>query len=193
MDRAETNSQNIAASRKCTYDELIKSKKTSYCLNQDKLIDLQGLSFENDTDKIVLLIKSILDDIDDNMKPNCVEKFTIGKTYVRQRKSMKFNHLNPNTWRLDGVTSRWSSYQEKDYDGLFVLCVVPKTVIPPNPMKLNQDEYTVALEQRLIQVFCFSENDHRLGNLSFDTGCRVKNPVAGLVYVAFKLRDVVSA
>ncbi|VDI50488.1 Hypothetical predicted protein, partial [Mytilus galloprovincialis] len=116
------------------------------------------------------------------MNPNKVNKFTIGKSFVRKVKGTHFDAMNPNTWKLNnGVNHRWSSfYSEQNYDGLIVLCVTPSSVIPCNPMRMKPDVYAIALEQRLIQNLCLCRNDGRLANMSFDSGMKAKNPKAGL-------------
>lgn len=181
----------------CTYNELIQRKTKSYCL-KDRLKSLHCLSFEEATSDLQCQITNILDDIDVKMKPNfCIDEFTVGKSFVRQRRKKKgyveFDDLDPHTWKLDnGVNGRWKTYYNVlSYDGLVVLCVTPRTVIPANQMHIEPQDYALALEQRLIQNFCLIKKDFRLGNKSFDTGSKARNPYAGLVYVAYKLQKMV--
>lgn len=180
----------------CAYEDLLLRGTKGYCL-QGCLSSLESLSFEEAIITLKSKIKSVIHEVDHfNISDKVVETFTIGKSFVRQRHTtgsrfMIFNDLNPSTWRLaDGVNSRWRHYYAKEgYDGLIVLCVTPRCIIPDNSMNVGPQLYAIALEQRLIQDFCFLEMDKRLGNISFDTGFKAEEPFAGLVYFAYKLSE----
>lgn len=179
----------------CAYDDLIKGTK-GYCL-KGCLTSHKSLPFEKAISKLKTKIRKVIDDVYIfNVSNKTVETFTIGKSFVRQRHTagshfMHFDDLNPCTWRLaHGVNSRWKNYYaKKGYDGLCVLCVTPRNTIPGNSMKVDPQLYAIALEQRLIQDFCFLEKDCRLGNTSFDAGSKAEEPFAGLVYFAYKLSE----
>lgn len=179
----------------CTFDDLLRGTK-GYCL-QECLSSLKSLSFEEAVHTLKTKIKTVINNINElNVDYKAVETFTIGKSFVRQRHTagshlMPFDDMNPCTWKLaDGVNSRWKNFYAKDgYDGLFVLCVTPRNTIPVNSMKVGPQLYAIALEQRLIQDFCFLEKDNRLGNTSFDVGSKAEEPFAGLVYFAYKLSE----
>lgn len=178
-----------------SYDDLLRGTKG--CCLQGCLSSLKYLSFEDAIFTLKTKIKTVINEVNaNNFSLNAVETFTIGKSFVRQRHTagshfMPFDDLNPYTWKLaNGVNSRWKNYYAKEeYDGLIVLCVTPRNIIPANSMKVGPQLYAIALEQRLIQEFCFIEKDYRLGNISFDVGSKAEDPFAGLVYFAYKLGE----
>ncbi|VDI28472.1 Hypothetical predicted protein [Mytilus galloprovincialis] len=182
----------------CEYDDLLRGTK-GYCL-RGWLSSLEDLSFDDAINKLKDNIDLLLVDIKNKTIGGFeIEKFTIGKSFVRQRHTagnryMTFVDKDPNTWKLaDGVNARWrNTYAREDYDGLVVLCVTPRNIIPDNAMHVGPQLYAIALEQRLIQEYCFSKNDRRLGNVSFDTGSKAEEPYAGLVYLAYKLKEIYS-
>lgn len=179
----------------CTFEDLLRGTK-GYCL-QGCLSSLKSLSFEEAVLTLKDKIQTVINEINElNFDYITVKTFTIGKSFVRQRHTagshfMSFEDLNPYTWRLaNGVNARWQNYYAKEgYDGLIVLCVTPRNIIPANSMDVGPQLYAIALEQRLIQDFCFLENDDRLGNTSFDAGSKAEEPFAGLVYFAYKLGE----
>ncbi|XP_052817607.1 uncharacterized protein LOC128243729 [Mya arenaria] len=113
-----------------------------------------------------------------------------------------------------------TSYEKEGYDGLIVLCAITKDLLPKadpiNKPQLrlalsasaslqetddsddevecelyHQQHYILALEQQLIHYFAYVEQDPRLGNLSVSTGnMERQNAVAGVLYVAFKLKGL---
>ena len=44
-----------------------------------------------------------------------LEHFYIGKTYVRQRKNVIFNHMERSTWKVSGISSRFSYHKHQSY------------------------------------------------------------------------------
>lgn len=179
-----------------SYEDLIRGNKGYSLLGW--LTSLRDRSFDEAISELKKQINLILEDINFHTDEGVeVEKFTIGKSFVRQRHTagggfMNFVDTDPNTWKLaNGVNARWQKFYAKEgYDGLIVLCVTPRCIIPANAMNAGPQLYAIALEQRLIQEFCFSQNDRRLGNQSFDTGCKAEEPYAGLVYFAYKLTEI---
>ncbi|XP_052818686.1 uncharacterized protein LOC128244690 [Mya arenaria] len=109
-------------------------------------------------------------------------------------------------------------YEKEGYHGLIVLCAITKDLLPRqdsnNKPQLrltpsasaslheaddseeevecelyHQQHYILALEQQLIHYFAYVEQDPRLGNLSVSTGgMERQNAIAGVLYVAFKLK-----
>lgn len=150
----------------------------------------------------------ILEDIE-KYRRMPIEEFTIGKTYARRRRRGKgfqdFDYLNINTWKLEGISSRWGDYQKKGYDGMVILCAITKDLLPKRDRKIRLSEeieregddsnglkthqnFAIALEQQLIQYYAFAEQDPRLANTSLHPGKEeTQNAYAFVVYLAFKL------
>lgn len=174
-----------------SWDLMCRGLVPGYCLhNPVSLLDKET-GFPLPFDAAVELLRThtlgIIRDIElQSMRKIAI--FVIGMSHVRQRLNRQFDEMNPYTWKLDdGVNSRWrSSYLNEGYNGLIVLCVTPGFVIPPNSTKVGPQDYAVALEQRLIQIFSFGAVDPRLGNMSFSTGKMAYQPFAGAVYMAYK-------
>ena len=176
---------------------------TSYAC--DYLIDLtkggskEGggvLSLHQATKKLVKHVKKSIKAIQIGRGRN-VEQFYIGKTHVRRRKRVKFNHMKSFTWRLaGGINDRFRRHRGKGYgvDGLVVLTVLTRAAIPPNVCqnrtKVKQELYAFALENRLIQHFLIKRDDPRIVNTSLDAGGKDSNSSIGYpLYMAFKLED----
>ena len=125
-------------------------------------------------------------------------KFTIGKSYARKIKNKDFDASDFDTWKKEGIKSRWAmTYQKKGYNGLVVLCGITRELLPLVPNKgskrhplQDQQQYALVLEQQLIHHFLFEAQDNRLGNESLDIGKLAQNPYAGVVYLAFKLYTI---
>ena len=126
-----------------------------------------------------------------------VVKFYIGKTYVRKNKRSKvFDAMNPNTWRKEGILSRWCHHKQEDYggNGLVVLTVVTKDDVPQQsiPAFKDQEMYALALEQQLIIHYAFIRGDERLANTSTHPGKEQKEESRAIgypIYMAFALDD----
>ena len=109
-----------------------------------------------------------------------IEKFYIGKAFIKQRRKpggrgfIKFDHMDTNTWKKNGIGSRWATHKKEEYgrDGLIVLTAISRDcVLQTNPhKKLHQEHFTLALEQTLIHHYRFKPNETRLENNSFNTG-----------------------
>ena len=84
------------------------------------------------TDTLVKWVDDTIRDIEIQSEKKVV-KFYIGKTYVHKNKKSKvFDAMNPNTWRKEGIRSRWCHHKHQDYgrNGMVVLTVViPRSVI----------------------------------------------------------------
>lgn len=172
------------------WELMCRGEINGYCVaNPVPLLDRFNLPlpFDAAVELLKTHILAIIRDIElQSMKT--IRKFVIGMSHVRQRHNRKFDIMNSYTWKLDsGVNSRWRNfYLPNEYNGLVVLCVTPNYVIPVNSANVGPQDYAVALEQRLIQIFAFILRDARLGNISFCTGKMANHPFAGVVYMAYQ-------
>ena len=114
-----------------------------------------------------------------------IAKFYIGKTYVPRRiRVQKFDPLNNNTWRKNGISSCWGEHKKKDYgrDGMVVLCAITKDTVPFGAM--HQEDFTLNMEQRLIRHY---REDPRLVHITENPGHvqRASRYPAYAIYIAF--------
>lgn len=121
-----------------------------------------------------------------------IKHFYIGKSSIRKKKNCKFNILRPTTWRIDGLSSRYSDHRKKRYgrNGLIVLTALTEESIPKRgktEFMIQQEEYALKLEKCLIEKFK-DKGDRRLVNETTDPGSTVKTKSAAhVVYMAFAL------
>ncbi len=191
-----------------TYDILCSGEVKSYSFNLVDLNDCQPLSLETATNALIKQIDDTLTNIAIQQPDKELVAFTIGKSHARQkfrkksggygRTLIKFDRKDPKTWKFDGgINNRWREYLQKGYSGLIALTAVTRSVIPYNVRQahgqtIDVEQYSIALEQQLIQHYMLKKADSRLENTSFHPGnlCdKAKKPYAGIVYVAFKLND----
>ena len=148
------------------------------------------------TDILVEWVDDTIRDIEIQSEKKVV-KFYIGKTYVRKNKNSKvFDTMNPNTWRKEGIRSRWCHHKQEDYgrNGMVVLTVVTKDDVPQQsiPAFKHHDMYALALEQQLIIHYAFIRGDERLANTSTHSGMQQQEESRALgypIYIAFALDD----
>ena len=112
-----------------------------------------------------------------------IAKFYIGMTFVPRRKGSKnFDPLNNNTWKKNGISSRWVDHKKTDYgrDGMVVLCAITRDTVPPSDGK-HQEDFTLDMEQRLIRHY---RNDPRLVHIQ-NPGQRASRYPVYAIYMAF--------
>lgn len=124
-----------------------------------------------------------------------IKHFCIGKTYAEARASTRFNPIDVNSWKVQGVSDRWKNkegYKAHGYDGLVVLGAVSRGMLKEKANKgvWNQQLYVLALENALITHFAYEECDKRLANKSLEPGQLQRSLSAGyVVYMAFKYEE----
>ena len=175
----------------CNFEELCNGSKLSYAC--DNVIDItRGNPTVQEAEQELLdhlyrCIRRI-----ERGRELEVEKFYIGKTYVRQKTGAQFDHMDSSTWRLDnGINGRWNVHKDTDYgrDGLVVLTVVTRDAIHPDIQENNPDfheeKYALVLERRLI-LDCMI--DSRLENKTLESGKRDSaRSICYALYIAFKV------
>ena len=127
-----------------------------------------------------------------------IGKIYIGKTFIQRKRKpgggfMTFNPLNHNTWEKNGISSRWGSHKHEDYgrDGLVVLGAITKQTVPKKCRdRVHQEDFTLALEQKLLHHYLLSHPDSRVVNDTFTAGRPPeRNHYAYAVYMAFSYTD----
>ena len=182
-----------------SFDLLCRGDVLYYVCDKECLVDIT----REDTlhiveDKLVKKIEDIFTDLQ-IQKDATVDKFYIGKTFVQSTKRGKINPLNPSTWKKGGISSRWGDHKEEEYgrDGMIVIAVITRDQVPlretddpskPEPA-VHQEDYTLAIEQRLMHYYKITKGDKRLANKTFTSGGADKKGSAGYaLYVAFSLK-----
>ena len=127
-----------------------------------------------------------------------IGKLYIGKTFIQRRRRagggfMTFNPLNHHTWKKNGISSRWGIHKHEDYgrDGLVVLGAITKQTVPERCRdRVHQEDFTLAMEQKLLHHYLLSHPDSRVVNDTFTAGRPPeRNHYAYAVYMAFSYTD----
>ena len=122
-----------------------------------------------------------------------IARIYIGKTCIRPRRRRLggFDRLNPNTWKMTGISSRWREHHRNHYgrDGLVVLCAITRETVPEgSPM--SQGDLALAIEQKLLHHYLLSHPDPRVVNKTLADGHLAEhNYHAYAVYMAFRYED----
>ena len=193
-DETETTNTCTTATRGgMSFDQLCRGESPYYVCDRVCLVELTHRdTLETAEKKLVEKIENLFLEIQ-IQKDVRINKFYIGKTFVQKKAKTKIlNPLNPNTWRKEGISSRWSDHKANDYgkDGMIVIAVITKEQVPPTkegkPAVVHQELYTLALEQRLLHYYKITKGDVRLVNKTFTCGNTDKKASAGhALYVAF--------
>ena len=204
-DSSSTASSSTAG-RGVSFDELCSGTTKNYSFN---VINLKKKNFQQRVDSLIQRIKDTITELE-FYSSRKVEKFTIGKTFAPARARTEFDPKNEDTWRADGISSRWhKDYIGKGYDGLVVVGAVSRKMLTDtsyrdthneearmcNTKVWDQQSYALALESALICHYAFKTFDPRLANDSFYPGKKKKTEedkeedkaaAGGIVYFAFK-------
>ena len=127
-----------------------------------------------------------------------IAKIYIGKTFIRQRRKpgggyRTFKPEDHHTWKKNGISSRWQDHKHEDYgrDGLVVLGAITRETMPERCRgRVHQEDFALAMEQKLLHHYLLSHPDPRVINESFSTGQATKDKsYAYAVYMAFRYED----
>ena len=126
---------------------------------------------------------------------NKIDQLYIGKTFISRRRKrgggfQKFDPLDHKTWIKQGISSRWDKHKASGRDGLVVLCAITKDTVPKGCQdEVHQEDFTLAMEQKLLYYYKVSHPDKRVVNDTFSTGKQSSKHHAYAVYVAFKYKQ----
>lgn len=173
-----------------TFEELCRGQEKNYAFN---LVDLgKNLSMRKRIDLLIAKVHDTISSLEIGSEMS-IEKFCIGKTYAEAKTHKEFKREDKDTWRLNGVSTRWhGKYKKEGYDGLVVLGAVSRAMLKKGRDKdvWNQQLYVLGLESALITHFAYEEYDQRLANDSLDPGKLQRKLAAGyVIYIAFKYED----
>ena len=183
---SKSSSSSSATSGGVSFDVLCQGQEKYYSFN---LCDLRKMTMANIIQELIRKVAETMADLK-LQSDREIQSFCIGKTYVSAKSNTSFHPMNVDTWRKQGISSRWhTTYQKDGYDGLVVLGAVTRAMLVPgcNTQVWNQQQYALAIEIALISHFAFVNPDKRLCNTSLDPGLLQSSPSAGyVIYLAYK-------
>lgn len=165
------SSQNPVTLLSLRFSKKKNKQKTKVYYSSIKELNLQGVKdVETAKQRFCQKVDSTLEHVE-HIKKRKIEKFYIGKTYIPKRKDREFNPADPMTWRVIGVSDRYSQHKQCDYgrSGMIVLGVITKDNLPKN-CQVNHEKLALAYEQMLLHHYMLYNCDKRVANITFDTG-----------------------
>ena len=188
-----------------TKTEIKLEKKTYPLLGKEKIqkgcfffpIDLNK---EKELSVLVEKLKNYVESLINNIEEIFGKKFefTIGKSYAPVNKNLKKkpDPTNPDHWRKDGISSRWTTtYDDEGYSFLIAFVILTKDNISEKVPKAfrHQQTLALALESQLIQHFCYVKHDKRLANTSLNPGRKSADYAGAVLYMAVKSKVITEA
>ena len=172
------------------YEELLRGDVRSYACNPANLstkTEVKDIKKE-----LIAQLEGIIRDLE-LQSDRQIAKIYIGKTFIEPREDGILDPLIPTTWRMDGISSRWGEHKHKDYgrDGLVVLGAITRETMPERCRdRVHQEDFTLAMEQKLLHHYLLSHPDPRVVNETFTAGQppRYNHDVYAL-YMAFRYAD----
>ena len=177
----------------------VKAIKQKLIKQLQSTVNNLELEVEAIKEKLVKQLESTISDLE-LQSDRTIAKIYIGKTYIHRRKRpgggyLTFDPLNSYTWRKKGISSRWQDHKKEDYgrDGLVVLGAITRETMPERCREsgqIDQEDFALAMEQKLLHHYLLSHPDPRVVNDSFSTGRATEDRCyAYAVYMAFRYED----
>ena len=206
MASVEDAAESSTKSDSCSFDELCEGAN-GYVCDPSCLVDLlegdkssqappdydKSTQAPPDYDKstpILVAIKSIKDKLDaiirvlEIRRGGYVKILHIGKAYIKKRKKIRgeyqpLHRMDPSTWIRSGIGSHWRTQRSKGRDGMIVLTAITRETTPNG---INQQEYALKLQQKLIEIY--KTETKILGGGEKHTK---ENPDGYVLYAAFNI------
>ena len=169
--------------------DLLRTGDPHFIYYSFNITNLEGA--ENLKDAVDIVYRKICDVLSDMYigTGKRIGQFYIGKTFTHKHKKRVFNPLDPNTFRKEGISSRWRTHKEKSYgkNGMVVVAVVTH----PVAVRLgyaDTQKCALKIEEELQKRF---RNDGRLANdKTYHEGSKEQKGAIGYpLYVAFSLLE----
>ena len=179
------------------YDDLLRGARNYACNPADLTTETE---VEGIKGMLMAQLEQTVQDLE-TQSDRTIAKMYIGKTYMqRKRRPGGFRTFDPDdhkTWKKNGISSRWGDHKKKDYgrDGLVVLgAITRQTVINTcgGQCRVHQEDFTLAMEQKLLHHYLLSHRDPRVVNETFATGKTTRRSIAYAVYMAFSYKEETS-
>ena len=122
---------------RCTLDDLHRGSKNYVC-DASCLVNLVGKDSNEAKEGLINKMDELFQEFELQTERR-VKKYYIGKTFIKHRRNpnsrkmfVKFDPMDPYTWKKNGISSRWGCHQKMEYgrDGLVVLAAVTKDAVP---------------------------------------------------------------
>ena len=169
------------------YDTLCKGDVKNYSFN---IVDLKNAET---FDEILYTVKRRIRDTIANLEIQSgkeVDKFVIGKTYVRQKRKkggfQEFDEMRPESFKKVGISKRWQQHKYRNYgkDGMIVVCIVTR------PVAYNPQRYALILEEELQKSFRADHDDRLANSAAYRAGPEATSGAIGYpIYIAYSFLD----
>ena len=195
QNKMASNSRTSSSTRGgADYDDLCKGVINYYSCN---LCDLRGLVTVSDA--VHTLYRRIVATTDDleTQSGNRIGGLYIGKTFVRRKKRIAFNPMDPNTFTKSGISSRWGKHKAT-YHGMVVLGVITREIAAtlgfeddPEGIRMwrsKQEKCVLEIEKRLQYHF---RDDGRFPHGAYHPGRTTEGRAIGyVIYLCFSYLDM---
>ncbi|XP_061171942.1 uncharacterized protein LOC133181449 [Saccostrea echinata] len=152
-------------------------------------VDFSNTSLSTASGIMQAHINEMLEYLDSKME---IEEFTVGKTHTRSKSNRYFPVNDVDSWNLSGIRSAWKRFRELGFHNLIVVSVVDENRIPLlNTLWPSNDteDFTIALNQKLIHYYKITKKDKRLRNQNFGEGARKVHSQHGVLFIAIKYKE----
>ena len=126
----------------------------------------------------------------DRLLPDDVESFYIGKTYLVAREGQNFDLHHQNTWNEPKIVQNLRKRKHA-----VVFAIINQENMPQHhdgPM-VTEEQYTIALRQRLLQHYVLIKRNQKIDYESFGTGATDGNASpAYVLYLTYSTQSLVS-
>ena len=183
-------------SRGCHFRHLCTGKKKNFSC--DYRVNIDGTTIDKAGEMMIKHANKCLHCIE-KCRGKKVQRVYFGKTCIHHRTSIK-DRLRQYTWGKERIRQRWMDHSKGkegrlNYgkDGMVVLAAISEESLPQccqGNSRYHQEDYALALEQRLIHHFMFTKADQRLYNHTVTAGRSDKRySPAYAVYMTFAMEE----
>ena len=141
--------------------------KVGYSFNP---ANIKSLTVELIESKLVETMDETMKLLQDGTKKT-IKIYYFGKTHISKTEdSAQLSIVDPNTWKMGGIGSRWRWHKDKVYckDGLVVLGVFTRETLPESVK--DHEQFALSMEQTLTKYYLYHCSDSRVHNKTFTAG-----------------------
>ena len=177
--------------RNLSFDELCAGNVPGYSFNVADLTAARRDMRETRSYKekmLRMLEKNLFDTVEklEEGSRRTIAKIYVGKTYIEKRKNknIDFHRLDPSTWVMTGIGSRFRyHHHDKNRDGLVVLGAITRETLP---LEFNSTQkLALSLEDELTSR-CKRDDERIEKETYYSPGKRAKNKTIFCVYIAYR-------
>ena len=117
-----------------------------------------------------------------------IAEIYIGKTYILPKQDETFDDLDPTTWKMDGIKSRFQNHLGQHRNGLVVLGVITDETVPTEKSGQNKstEKFALTLEDGLLGI-CSSDTRIKK-QIYYSPGKLSKDKQIFCVYMTFRYK-----